>query len=237
MTDIQHCLRLNDLDEVGDGTHCLDFHMLGLFSFRQMTVRDGVVFWMNFLTHLGVGPDTVTIHPDCPSWTRLYDDFDVVVREDPECVWSDGDIHGYCTEFYRQGVEIGNIVNPLGDCLDCGFGGERVQHFLDINQGVVPMTPTRSGVLARTIEVLLDSGVRPGSSQQGYVLRKLIRVLLREGHGVPDHPLVHEECRRRDRILSRIPQLLRQHPNKRMSYFWDTHGVHPDDWENERPVV
>jgi alanyl-tRNA synthetase len=30
LSDIQHCLRLNDLDEIGDGTHLLDFHMLGL---------------------------------------------------------------------------------------------------------------------------------------------------------------------------------------------------------------
>ena len=39
--DVQRCLRLNDLDEVGDGTHYLDFHMLGLFSLALFALRVG----------------------------------------------------------------------------------------------------------------------------------------------------------------------------------------------------
>ena len=37
----------------------------------------------------------------------------VLVRIDNECLWSDGNIGGYCTEFYKNDIEIGNIVNTL----------------------------------------------------------------------------------------------------------------------------
>ncbi len=62
--NLQSCLRLGDLDEIGDGTHLLRFDMLGLFSFRQMTVGQAIDFWLGFLAEIGASPDHVTIHPD-----------------------------------------------------------------------------------------------------------------------------------------------------------------------------
>ena len=149
-SDVQHCLRLNDLDEIGDGTHFLDFYMLGLFSFDQMTVQDGVDFFMDFCQEINVMPDTVTIPPHRPEWRELYKNHPVVVTVDPECVWSDGVIGGDCTEFYKNGVEIGNIVNPRDRHLDCGFDLERIDFFLETKN-----TPTREDILKRTISVLL----------------------------------------------------------------------------------
>ena len=34
LANVQSCIRLNDLEEIGDGTHYLYFDMIGLFSFR-----------------------------------------------------------------------------------------------------------------------------------------------------------------------------------------------------------
>lgn len=66
----QACLRMGDLDEIGDGTHLLHFTMLGLFSFREMTVGSAIDFWLEFLGTLGLVPDHVTIHPDrLVEWT------------------------------------------------------------------------------------------------------------------------------------------------------------------------
>ncbi len=77
---------------------------------------------MGFLSEIGIEPDYVTIHPDCPKYKELYSYHDVTLKYDENCKWTDGDIGGYCTEFYKDGIEIGNIVNPLGTCIDVGFG-------------------------------------------------------------------------------------------------------------------
>lgn len=228
--DIQHCLRLNDLDEIGDGTHYLDFHMLGLFSFRQMSVQEGIDWWMDFLGELDLQPQVVTIHPDCPEWSRFYDHYQVEVKLDPECQWSDGSIGGYCTEFYRDGTEIGNIVNPLGTCLDCGFGGERIQSLLDQSLGLDQITLERSQVIDRTIKVLLKSGIIPSNQKQGYVLRRLIREQLHQGREVPDSPWVESEKLRQEKIRKRKHELLRKHPEQSPQWFWETHGIPLEEW-------
>ena len=49
-SNIQKCLRLNDLDEVGDGTHFLIFEMIGLFSFRSWSLQKS--FAKNFRSRL-----------------------------------------------------------------------------------------------------------------------------------------------------------------------------------------
>lgn len=222
--DIQHCLRLNDLDEVGDGTHYLDFHMLGLFSFREMSVQEGVDWWMEFLGELGLLPQVVSIHPDCPEWSSFYGRYPVEVRLDPECRWSDGSIGGYCTEFYRDSVEIGNIVNPLGSCLDCGFGMERLQNLLDKESGESDGL-SRQSVIDRTIQVLIESGVVPGNQKQGYVLRRLIREQVRSGFPVQAHPLIEKERHHLLKIDQKKSLLLQKHPDKPREWFWETHGI------------
>lgn len=224
ISDVQHCLRLNDLHEVGDGTHYLDFHMLGLFSFDHWSVQQGVDFWMGFCHHLGVIPDTVTIPPYRPEWRELYRHHNVVVIMDPECVWSDGSIGGDCTEFYKDGVEIGNIVHPLNRHLDCGFGMERLERFLDPHF----QPPTRPEVLLRTISVLLDNGVMPSNTRQGYVLRKLLRECFRHQFVVPIHQVVDQERSQWEKIEKKIPQLLLRHPTEEDTFFWETYGVPPE---------
>jgi alanyl-tRNA synthetase len=44
----QSCIRLQDLEEIGDGSHLLYFNMLGLFSFGEMTMQQTIHFWMRF---------------------------------------------------------------------------------------------------------------------------------------------------------------------------------------------
>ena len=66
--NIQSCLRTNDINEIGDGTHLLYFNMIGLFSFRELSVKETIDLWMDFLSRIRVRPDYVTIHPDRPDW-------------------------------------------------------------------------------------------------------------------------------------------------------------------------
>ena len=219
ITDVQHCLRLNDLNEIGDDTHFLDFYMLGLFSFRHWDVPQTICFWMTFLQEINCIPDTVTIHPDKKEWRTYYKNYPVVVKEDKECLWSDGEIGGYCTEFYRNGVEIGNIVNPLGECIDCGFGVERLQRFLSPS----PL-PSKEEILGRTISVLLKNNITPSNTKHGYVLRKLIRMGFDHGVRV-NHPLVDKEHERVNQLQEKIEKLLKKYPNRPKEFYWETFGV------------
>lgn len=158
-SNIQKCLRLNDLPEVGDGTHRLTFEMIGLFSFRQWTVIQGISFMLEFLKRLDLKPDYVTIHPDkILEWSQYYEEYQIPIKPDQECRWSDGNIGGYCTEFYINGVEIGNIVNPLGNCLDIGFGLERL---LLVSNSLE--NESRLSLLEQTCLDLINSGVIMGA--------------------------------------------------------------------------
>jgi len=127
IANIQSCLRLNDLDLIGDGTHLLYFNMIGLFSFRDMNIKQAIDFFVEYMNLIGVDISYITIHPDKKEWSSHYTEYDISIKEDPECIWSDGHgLGGYCTEFYHNDIEIGNIVNTCGDCIDVGFGYERL---------------------------------------------------------------------------------------------------------------
>lgn len=169
-TNIQQCLRINDLDEIGDGTHFLKFEMIGLFSFRQWTLKKAIDFMYSFVNKLGIIPDYVTIHPDkFDEWKDLYSEYGVEIRLDSECVWSDGSIGGYCTEFYKNDVEIGNIVNTMDTCIDVGFGLERL---LEVTGSLTPKT--KLDILEETSLLLIDDGVVLGHNKKEYILKKLI---------------------------------------------------------------
>jgi alanyl-tRNA synthetase len=223
--NIQACLRINDLAEIGDGAHLLNFDMMGLFSFREMSLAGAIDFWFDFLGQIGAPPDVVTLHPDrLDAWRGFYAGRPVAIRTDPDCTWSDGDIGGYCTEFYRDGVEIGNIVNTNGDCIDVGFGLDR----LLVALGEPPLGEVAA--LERAVVKIIDSGYRPGPKQQGYVLRKLLRELVRRG-GAVDHPVFHEERERQRRLRARFDRLWPKHADKPAEWWFDTHGIDLTDFQ------
>lgn len=220
--NIQKCLRLNDLDEVGDGTHYLDFEMIGFFSFREWTLKQSIDFFMLFLSRLEIQPDYVTIHPDkIKEWSQYYKDYDVEIRSDQECIWSDGNIGGYCTEFFKNDIEIGNIVNPLGNCIDIGFGLERLLMVRN-NQ-----TDTkRLEILEKCFQTIVDSGILLGHNKESYILKKIITICLMEG-STHDHPyfLITKK-----KMLSNYLLYLRDRQNSRLknkdSEYWkSSYGI------------
>ncbi|CAM6055275.1 unnamed protein product [Sphagnum tenellum] len=224
--NVQGCVRINDIDEIGDGHTSSSLRNDGLFSFREMTVRNAVDFWFDFLTEIGICPDTVTIHPDkFDQWRSIYDGRPVNITSDQECIWSDGEIGGYCTEFYLNGVEIGNIVNTNGDCIDVGFGLDRLLLFL----GEPPLEKVE--VLQRGILKIIESGYMPGNKQQGYVLRKLLKALVRSG-GVLEHPVYHTEVKRQAILRGNFERLWIKHSDKSAAWWLDTHGIDLGDFKN-----
>lgn len=218
ISNIQPCIRLNDLEEIGDSTHFLYFNMMGFFSFREWTVKRTIDFWMSFINKIGLKVDYVTIHPDKKEWKDFYIEYNVEVKEDLECTWTDGDLGGYCTEFYVNGIEIGNIVNCNGDCIDVGFGLERLDMLVNNK------TKDEISVLKETIEKIIESGYVPGPKQQGYILRKLLRLLYVKGGSI-DHEFFVKEKERQERLVRKYSLLKQKHKDKSKEWWYGTHGI------------
>ena len=225
IANIQSCIRLNDLDEIGDGTHMLHFKMIGLFSFGEMTLNEAVDFWVEFIRgYLGIKIDYVTIHPDkFDTWKWLYERHKIPIKLDSECIWSDGEMGGYCTEFYHDNVEIGNIVNTMDKFIDVGFGFSRIN---DIINGKNELT--KNDILIDAINKIIESGFKPGPQKQGYILRKLLRQLY-VGGGSIEHPLFTKEVERQEKAKVRYERLKDKHSDKPKEWWFDTHGIDLDE--------
>lgn len=221
ISNIQSCLRLNDIEEIGDGSHLLYFNMIGLFSFRQLSVVETIDFWMEFLDKIGIMPDYVTIHPDKINWKEFYRKYNIEVKMDEGCTWSDGEMGGYCTEFYKNGIEIGNIVNTLGDCIDVGFGLERLEMILNGEYR------TKEETIRETIIKIIECGFKPTYNKQGSLLRKLLRICYLESIEV-DHQYYRDEILRQEKILNKWNRLKDKHKDKSKEWWWNTHGIDID---------
>jgi alanyl-tRNA synthetase len=220
IANIQSCIRLNDLDEIGDGTHMLHFKMIGLFSFGKMTLNEAVDFWVEFIRKI----DYVTIHPDkFDNWKWLYERHRIPIKLDSECIWSDGEMGGYCTEFYHDNVEIGNIVNTMDKFIDVGFGFSRIN---DIINGKNELT--KNDILIDAINKIIESGFKPGPQKQGYILRKLLRQLY-VGGGSIEHPFFTKEVERQEKSKARYERLKDKHSDKPKEWWFDTHGIDLDE--------
>jgi alanyl-tRNA synthetase len=162
----------------------------------------------------------VTIHPDkYDSWRYFYSDYPgLEIRYDSECIWSDGELGGYCTEFYKNEIEIGNIVNTSGQLIDVGFGLERIESILG--------NPVKSSTenLKETIYKIIESGYKPGNQKQEYILRKLLRQLHKSGETI-EHQFFSDEVERQSKIVSRYLKIKDKHPDKTKDWWYDTHGI------------
>jgi alanyl-tRNA synthetase len=215
--NIQSCLRLNDLESIGDGTHLGYFNMMGTFSFRHWSVQQTIDFWMEFLTkQLSLKIDYVTIHTDKEEWKQYHS---VDIKYDNNCKWSDGEIGGYCTEFYVNDIEIGNIVNPLDTCIDVGFGLERIE--LILNGGKLKSSEE---ILKETILKIIECEYIPSHYQHGYILKKLLRILYKQ-KGFLDHPFFHKEVERQNKMKDNYSKLVKKYPDKTKEWWYSTHGI------------
>jgi alanyl-tRNA synthetase len=239
---LQSCLRMDDLEAVGDGEHLTYFEMVGSFSFAPGEYELAVQLWDAIARELRLPVTHVTVHPERPDHRRMWERCGRRVELDPACVWSDGDVGGHCCEVFCGEVEIGTIVNPMPDLADVGFGWERLHQVLEGRATVFETSLFAQGcsqVVAdhlRALERLVENGVHPGNRGREYVCRKLARRFLREWSGGPRvspalAAILDEESERRHRVL-RLGRRLVSNPRWRhmpAEWWWDTHGILPEE--------
>jgi len=239
---LQSCLRMDDLDAVGDGEHLTYFEMVGTFSFAGGEYELAVELWDAIARDLSLPITHVTAHPERPDHRRVWERRGRRVELDPACVWSDGDIGGHCCEVFCGPIEIGTIVNPVPDMADVGFGWERLHQVVEGRSTVFETSLFAQGCSQvvsdhlRALERLVENGILPGNRGREYVCRKLARRLLREWRGTPQvgpelRAVLDHESERRERVL-RLGRRLVANPRWRPmppEWWWDTHGILPEE--------
>ena len=111
LTDVQKCVRTEDIDEVGDDTHCTFFEMLGNWSLGDYFKKDSISMSFEFLTkHLNIPVERLAV-------TVFEGDELVPADEEAVEIWKS---HGLLEEqIYRYRRED-NWWGPAGQTGPCG---------------------------------------------------------------------------------------------------------------------
>jgi len=243
---LQTCIRLNDLELVGDGSHLTSFEMLGNFSFGNSDYGESVQMWDAILIDLELKKDCIIhVHEGMTNHLLHWLKLGYPVKYDESCHWTDGGaLGGFCSEVYWKGLELGNLVNTLGHSTDVGFGWERLLQVLEGKDRVDETELFRQGIHPicadhyRTIQRFFDHGIKPGNKGREYVCRRLIRRALKVESN--DTVLIKtlpstlwddfmEERERREKSLKNAKRALKDHIDKSDEWWWDTFGVLPEE--------
>lgn len=236
---IQSCIRTNDLDLVGDGSHLTYFEMVGNFSFGGNDYPVSVELWDSIVRDLELKISYVTYHPSRLDHKELWNKKGYITQPDESCVWSDGNIGGNCCELFIGSLEIGNLVNPLNHSTDVGFGFERILQIMERKLRVDQTSLFRQDLHPivsdhhRTLSSLRENGVTPGSNGRNYICRSLLRKVLHHQDDLPKMPdftdWFDSEKKLIDERLKTGRRVWKRHKNKSMEWWQETFGLTPED--------
>lgn len=236
--NIQHCVRTNDIEEVGDGTHLTFFKMVGSFGFGTDNYEMHIDLWHSIVCDLRLKL-VVHVYPGSP-FEQMWQRRGYATLPDPECIWTDGSVGGYCSELYVDGLEIGNLVNPLGHSVDVGFGFERMLQVLtgvsrvdeteEFRQDLDPISRDHY----RTLQVFYEQGVSPGVRGRSYISRRLLRRFLRLNPKFNEGTFkdwLQPERHKLEKVIQESRRYFRKNPDKTPEFWWDTFGLLPEELE------
>lgn len=236
---LQSCVRTDDIDLIGDGSHLTYFEMIGNFSFGGGDYQDSVELWHSILSDLRLPVKSVHCFPSRHDHQQLWSKLGYTIVPDPSCVWSDGQIGGHCCELYCGDLEIGNLVNPMEHSVDVGFGWERLHQIYEgvgridqtslFDQSVHPIVSDH----VRTISIMKENGVVPGNKGRNYVCRRLLRRLLRHitVESFPFDDWLNSEKELREQNLRQGRRSWKKFQGKPPEFWWQTFGILPEEMD------
>jgi alanyl-tRNA synthetase len=237
---LQSCVRTNDLEVVGDGVHLTSFEMLGNFQFGGNEYEKSVELWYCIMKELNFPVSYVTVHPTQENHRKMWEQRGYNTRLDDNCVWTDGEIGGYCCEIFIGDLEVGNLVNTLGHSVDVGFGWERIiqvvegKHRVDetslFRQDLEPIVRDH----IRTLSLFWENGISPIGRGRHYICRRLLRRLLQydlnnELFDFTEWLENEREIRQVKFVECRRALRKQKHQGKPIEWWYSTFGLTPED--------
>jgi len=238
---IQSCIRTNDLELIGDGSHLTYFEMIGNFSFGGNDYHKSVLMWHNIIKDLGIKVDYITYHPEREDHKKLWLDLGYTMKPDLGCEWSDGNIGGKCCEMFVGDLEIGNLVNTLDHSVDVGFGLERLLQVVEGKKRVDETSVFRQDLSPvvrdhyRALQYLKGNGVFPSYSGRGWIVRLLLRNILKYPEDckklIEFSDWIQTEKENSEKKLINGRRLWKRHKDKSLEWWQNTFGLTTDEVE------
>lgn len=117
----------------------------------------------------------------------------------------------------------------MGDCIDAGFGLERLEALVNKNELPYSLGPTpRYELLSQAAHAIEDAGYKASNTKQGYVLRKILRMMWKEGkkEGILSTCyMLAQEIKRQEKLEKLYQKLKPKFPNKSKKWWFATHGI------------
>jgi len=237
---LQSCIRTNDIDLIGDGSHLTYFEMMGNFSFGGDDYFASIDLWDCLLKDLKIPVTHITVHPTQDHHKQYWLNKGYQVKPDEECVWSDGNIGGYCCEVFVGDLEIGNLVNTLGHSTDVGFGFERIIQIIEqksrvdetsiFDQTLHPIVRDHY----RTLLSLKENGVDPGYKSRNCITRRLLhRALDLEDQSKLSEfsEWIESEKQLYEKKLRTAKRVWKKHKKKPYSWWKESFGLTEDEYD------
>jgi alanyl-tRNA synthetase len=236
----QKCIRTNDIDLIGDGTHLTNFTMIGTFGFGSNNYEEHCKLWLDIVRRLNIKIDYVTYHPKSKH-KNIWNKLGCSTIPDDECKWSQGPgfEESFCCEFYSGGLEIGNLVNPNDVSIDVGFGLERLLMLFE-GKARVDETSLFDSKLSyigrdykRTLELMFLNDIKPGNKGRNYICRRLLRKFIRieTTNDVMFKPYIDVELEQLERVKENYRKYKHKFRNRDSKFWWETFGVLPEELE------